>query len=256
MPGSPWPGVWAPTSQLKPRPASGAPAWTRPDEGNKQALPEPPCPSPCSNPAPPPPRLGSLQRAYLPDPQAPPHPPEDDSSWRMSVSPPNLASTKISVPQSPRKPAASVCPPAATDARGHASAPPRAPEGLRRPGGLRAVLCAVRADVLAGGGDSWPWCFLTGPSPGPHTHTQGRPPRNWGFVWRVRRKHSKNESFRKYASCQALPRALSRDSKGTHTSRARGLFLHAHRHTPSRSIWTTEGGSWGPEDSERMAGRA
>lgn len=123
----------------------------------------------------------SWGRCRQPTSQALPHLPEDHSSWRMSVSPPNLASTRTSVPQSLRKPAASVCPPAATDARGHASAPPRALEGLRRPGGPRAALCAVRADVLAGGGDCWPWCFLTGPSPGPQHPHPGQTPQELGF---------------------------------------------------------------------------
>lgn len=134
----------APTSLWRPR------LLTRPDEGDKQALPWSPRPSPCSDPAAPPAQLGSSQGAHLPDPQAPPHPPADDSSWRMSGSPLILASTRISVPQSPRKPAASVCPPAATEAGGHAPAPTPGTGGTQETGGPTAVLRAEGADLMAG----------------------------------------------------------------------------------------------------------
>lgn len=97
---------------------SGAPApqcltrgWTRPSTGHSGMLsaslhpsfllwPGPPGWSPCGG-------------VHLPDPQFPPYSPLNDSSWRMSVSPQNPASTRTSV--SRRSLACSECVPAATD---------------------------------------------------------------------------------------------------------------------------------------------
>lgn len=73
--------------------------------------PQPLCWSPCGG-------------VHLPDPQFPPYPPQNDSSWKMSVSPQNHASTRTSV--SLRSLACSACLPAATDIEGYPPAQPGA----------------------------------------------------------------------------------------------------------------------------------